>query len=351
MHISDTWLEATVWGGGLLGGGGGGSVTEGLALGRTTFGIARPDMVHPENHSGEGLIASCAVTRAPLGRIHHIKPGDHIRSVKLLREHLSGELTGLISEGMGGRAVIDGWYQSAVLGLPVLDNPADGRGHPLDLNGSLGLTMQKDYISWQAVAGGDPERGEYIELYISASLTISDKLTRRAAAQAGGAVCVTRNPVHLARVVEGGIPGGIRNAQELGKAYLEKLADGAEHAVEWFADRMEGRFWGEVQVVDHRTSYSLGMEISLIDCAPYRLHGMATILTMERDGEILSKFSDLIVALDALSGMPLALDELSKGRKIYLVTIPSASLQLGSGCKDPELLQILEKLIGRSLTP
>ncbi|MCK4772539.1 MAG: DUF917 family protein [Candidatus Latescibacteria bacterium] len=351
MHTSETWLEDTVWGGALLGGGGGGSVTEGMVLGRTAFKVGRPSLVHPDNHPGEALIASCAVARAPLGRKYHIKPGDHVRSVEILREHLSGELTGLIPEGMGGRAVIDGWYQSAVLEIPVIDLPADGRGHPLDLQGSLGLTLQKDFISWQACAGGDPKRGEYVEMYTSASLPIADRLTRRAAAQAGGAVCVTRNPVPVARAVEGGVPGGTRKARELGKEYRGQLASGVESAAAWFADCMEGRYWGEVQVNDYRTSYSLGMEIVMVDCTPYRLQGMGTFLTIERDGELLAQFTDLIVALDALNGMPLTIEEMSKGRRILLLTIPARSLKLGSGCKDLELLQSLEELVGRSLTP
>jgi len=351
MHISETWLEDTVWGGGLLGGGGGGSVADGLSLGRTTFQGGRPALVHPENHPADCLIAACTVSRAPLGRAHHIKPGDHVRSVELLREHLIGELTGLFPEGMGGRAVIDGWYQSAVLGLPVIDLPADGRGHPLDLQGSLGLTMQTDFISWQACAGGDRDRGEYVEMYVSASLPVADKLTRRAAAQAGGAVCVSRNPVLLSRAVDGGIPGGIRKAQELGKNYRMHLATSVETAATWFTEQMEGQYWGETQVLDYRTSYSLGMEINMIDCAPYRMLGMGTFLTLERDGELLAKFTDLIVALDALNGMPLTMDELSKGRRVLLLTIPAKSLELGAGCKDLELLHSLEELIGRPLSP
>lgn len=351
MHISETWLEDIVWGGALLGGGGGGSVTEGLTLGQTAFQVERPRLIHPENHPGEGLIASCAVARAPLGRRHHLRPGDHVRSVEMLREQLSGELTGLIPEGMGGRAVIDGWYQSAVLDLPVIDLPADGRGHPLDLQGSLGLTLQEGYISWQACAGGNPDQGEYVEIYISASLPIADKLTRRAAAQAGGAVCVTRNPVSLTRAIEGGVPGGIRKAQELGKNYRQRLASGVESAANWFADHLEGQYWGEVRVNDHRRSYSLGMEIVLVECAPYRLQGVGTFLTMERDGELLARFTDLIVALDARDGMPLIMEELTKGRQTLLLTIPARSLKLGTGCKDPELLQSLEDLVGQSLTP
>lgn len=350
MQVSQTWLEDIVWGGALLGGGGGGSVAEGLALGRAAFQVGRPTLVHPDNHPGEGLLASCSVAEAPVGRRTLVRPGFHMRAVELLREHLSGELTGLIPEGMGGRAVVDGWYQSAVLNIPVVDLPGDGRGHPLALQGTLGLTGVEGFISWQACAGGDPDRDEYLEMFIAASLPIADKLTRRAAAQAGGAVSVARNPVHLSRVIEGGVSGGIRAAMELGKQYRHRLARSVEEAALWMTEQSGARFWGEVEVVEFRESYSAGMSIAMIECTPYRLQAVGTFLILEREGEELARFPDLILALDALSGMPLTIREISKGRDFLLLTVPADSLKLGAGATDPLLLQSLEELTGRSMT-
>jgi DUF917 family protein len=351
MQISQTWLEDTVWGGALLGGGGGGSVAEGLALGRTAFGLGRPEIIHPDNHPADGLLASCSVAEAPVGRRFHIKPGDHMRAVELLREHLSGELTGLIPEGMGGRGIVDGWLQSAVLGLPVIDLPGDGRGHPLALQGTLGLTALADFISWQACAGGDPERGEYVELYVSATLSVADKLVRRAAAQAGGAVSVARNPVPLHQVLTGGIAGGIHSAIELGREYRRQLVENIERAAEWFSERMGANYWGEVEITGNRVNYSSGMSVVAIDAPPFRLQAVGTFLTLEREGEMLAIYPDLMVMLDSVSGMPLILPEISPGRRVLLISVPSDSLQLGAGARDPGLLENLEQLIGRPMLP
>ncbi len=349
MQISQTWLEDTVWGGALLGGGGGGSVAEGLALGRTAFGLGRPELVHPENHPGDGLLASCSVAEAPVGRRFHIKPGDHMRAVELLREHLSGELTGLIPEGMGGRGIVDGWLQSAVLGLPVVDLPGDGRGHPLALQGTLGLSNLADFISWQACAGGDPERGEYVEMYVSATLQVADKLIRRAAAQAGGAVSVARNPVPLQQVIGGGVPGGIHTATALGREYRRTLADSTEKAAAWYSERMTANYWGEIEITGNRVNYSSGMSVVAIDAPPFRLQAVGTFLTLEREGELLARYPDLMIMLDAVNGMPLILPEISPGRKVLLISTPSDSLQLGAGARDPGLLESLEGLIGRPM--
>lgn len=349
MQMSETWLEDFVWGGALLGGGGGGSVAEGLALGRAAFSVGRPTLVHPADHTSEGLLASCTVAEASVGRKTHLNPGHHMRVVELLREHLSGELTGLIPEGMGGRAVVDGWYPSAVLGFPVVDLPGDGRGHPLTLQGTLGLTQVEGFISWQACAGGDSSRGEYVEMYVSASLPVADKLIRRAAAQAGGTIAVARNPVDLNRVIDGGIPGGIRLAQELGRDYRRQLGISLELAAHWLTEQPGARYWGEVEVGDYRESYTRGMSIGMIECPPYRMMAVGTFLTMEREGEFLARYPDLIIALDALNGMPLTINELTKGRKILLLTIPSHGLKLGAGATDPGLMESLESLTGISM--
>ncbi len=349
MQMSETWLEDTVWGGALLGGGGGGSVAEGLALGRAVFNVGRPSLIHPADHPPDGLLACCTMAEAPVGRKTTINPGHHMRAVELLKEHLSGELTGLIPEGMGGRAVVDGWYPSAVLGFPVIDLPGDGRGHPLTLQGTLGLTRIDGYISWQACAGGSSDRGEYIEMFVAASLPIADKLVRRSAAQAGGTVAVARNPVDLNQVMDGGIPGGIKMAQELGRDYRRQLAKSIELAAHWLTEQPGARFWGEGEVIDYRESYSRGMLIGRLECPPFRLMAVGTFLTMEREGELLARYPDLIIALDALSGLPLTIGEMCKGRKVLLLTIPSHGLKLGAGATDPGLMESLETLTGISM--
>jgi DUF917 family protein len=350
MRISETWLEDTVWGGALLGGGGGGSVAEGLAIGRTTFAVGRPLLVHPEDHPPDGTVVCCGLAVAPRPTRPFLLPGHQVRVVELLREHLSGELTGLIAEGMGGRAILDGWYASVVLDLPVLDLPADGRGHPLPLQGTLGLTGDPAYISWQACAGGDPDRGEYLEMYVSGSLVAADKLARRAAAQAGGTVFVARNPVRLERALIGGVVGGLHQAQGLGRDYRQQLGAGIHEATAWLADRMQGNLHGEFVVGSQRTNYISGLDLTVVEASPYRLLAAGTVLTVEREGQLLTRFPDLVILLDVLNGMPLTVSELTEGRTALLITIPADSLRMGAGSRDPQLLVTLEELTGRRMT-
>jgi DUF917 family protein len=219
----------------------------------------------------------------------------------------------------------------------------------MTLQGSFGMSLDDAYISWQACAGGDPERNEYVEMYVSAPLSIADKLTRRAAAQAGGLVCVARNPILLSRAKEGGVPGGVRAAIETGRVYRRSMTEGVEAAAAALADHLGGNIQGEGTVMARRESYTAGMDTAVIECPPYRIMAAGNYLTMEREGHLLARFPDLIVALDALSGMPLVVEEMSEGREVQFCTVPRALLNLGTGTTDPELLSMLEELTGRSM--
>jgi len=87
----------------------------------------------------------------------------------------------------------------------------------------------------------------------------------------------------------------------------------------------------------------------MIECPPYRIMAAGNFLTMEREGHLLARFPDLIIALDALTGMPLVIEEMSEGREVRFVTVPHALLSLGAGTTDPGLLSMLEELTGRSM--
>jgi DUF917 family protein len=346
MRVSATWLEDAVWGGAILGGGTGGTVAEGRALGRAIFAADRPEIIHPED-MGSGLVAACSVSIAPQSSDRCVLPGHHVRAVELLREHLSGELVGLIPEAPGARALLDGWYPSAVLGLPVVDLPGDGRGHPLDLQGMLGLTHDDSYISWQACAGGDPETNRYLEVYVSGSIEIAEKLTRRAAAQAGGAVSVARNPMPLEYAVQGGVPGGIHAALELGRDYLKALRSGVESAVSWLADRLEGNLQGRARVTGRTEGYQSGLDTAVVEMPPFSLSAAVTWLEAYREGHQVAAYPDLVVVLDCEEGRPLSVDELVPELEVWLVTVPADRLRLGAGSRDSVLLDTVDSIASR----
>ncbi|MDK3075364.1 hypothetical protein QO034_19985, partial [Sedimentitalea sp. JM2-8] len=45
----------------------------------------------------------------------------------------------------GAQTTVNGWFHSALSGLPVLDLACNGRAHPSSLMGSLGLHLEGEY--------------------------------------------------------------------------------------------------------------------------------------------------------------------------------------------------------------
>ena len=65
----------------------------------------------------------------------------------------------------GGEATVNGWLQAAVLGLPLVDLPCNGRAHPTGVMGSMNLHKITDYKTVQACVGGNPETGSHVECF------------------------------------------------------------------------------------------------------------------------------------------------------------------------------------------
>jgi DUF917 family protein len=151
-----------------------------------------------------------------------------LRSTELFVEALGRELCGLISSEVGGLTVTNGWVQAALLGIPIVDAPADGRAHPTGVMGSMGLHRLRDYVSIQAAVGGRKEAGNYVEIVARGSLQALDRIVREASVRAGGMVAVTRNPVTRDYLRENAAVGALSLALRVGYAMLERRGDAVE---------------------------------------------------------------------------------------------------------------------------
>ena len=161
-----------------------------------------------------------------------VKPVGYVRAAQLLMEQGAIKADGLITNECGGTAVVNGWLQSAVLGIPVIDAPCNGRAHPTGAMGSMGLHAKKGYVSYQAAAGGNFVQGKYLEIFVQGNIEQAAALIRQAAVQAGGLVAVARNLVNAGYVRQHGAPGAVRQAIRLGQAMIAAQPQGGEAVVE-----------------------------------------------------------------------------------------------------------------------
>ncbi|MDK3075970.1 DUF917 family protein, partial [Sedimentitalea sp. JM2-8] len=238
----------------------------------------------------------------------------------------------------------NGWFHSALSGLPVLDLACNGRAHPSSLMGSLGLHLEGEYRSIQGFAGGAPDH--YVEGTASGRMAATSNLVRRASIDAGGLVAVARNPVTVSYAQSHGAPGAISFAIELGHAFL---GNGLQGAVR----HLNGSIVASGTVRRYRCEQQDGLDIGLVeldDANGTVLHFVNEYMLTAQGGTALNRFPDLIMTFDE-NERPVVSAKVREGMKIHVLHAPASSLLLSRTMGMAELYQPLEEAIGRRFAP
>lgn len=353
LQITEEMVECAVLGGGLLGGGGGGALEEGLALGRAALERGSVLFMQIEDLSPEATVVTVSLVGAPAAPERCVTPEHFARAVEILRDRSRDAIDALITSENGGFATVNGWYQSAVLGIPVLDAPCNGRAHPLGLMGSMGLHRLTEYRACAAVVGGDAQRGRLVQEFYSGSVEEVSARVRQAAIASRGMVAVARNPVPASYVRQHAAVGAISHAMRLGA--LLRNASALSAKLQALSAETGARIigLGEVTRVVRCTSggFDVGSVLVMVGQDQYELSFWNEYMTMECAGKRLATFPDLIATLDGDDGWPLTTAVIAPGQKVALVTIPWDRLILGSGMRDPRLYEQVEKAVGKELRP
>ena len=183
LILNQELVEAAVIGGAVLGGGGGGS----MAWGRTgTMAVRMGNvrLVDIDDVDDDALLVTVSAVGAPAAKEAMVKPVGYVRAVQLLAENANIKADGLITNECGGTATINGWLQSAILGIPVVDAPCNGRAHPTGAMGSMGLHTKKTMCPFRRLLA-ETRKGRYVELVVQGEIERAASLVRQAAVQAG----------------------------------------------------------------------------------------------------------------------------------------------------------------------
>jgi len=354
IKIDEKVAEAAVLGGSFFGGGGGGDLKTGLVTARLAVELGDLYVVDVDEVPSSSYVVTASIVGAPAAKEKYLKPAHMIRSAELLRDYGGVCVGGFISSENGGASTANGWVPAAVLGIPVVDAPADGRAHPTGVMGSMGLHKIKDYTSVQAAVGGSREAGTYVEVVARGSLARVDKLIREASVQAGGMVAVTRNPVSPEYLRENAAVGALSKAIEVGKIMQKHYGDAegiAHEAVKYLGGgHVVNRGFVSNVSLETRGGYDVGRVIVKSNSKSYEITFWNEYMTLEdSEGVRLATFPDLIVTLDLKKSLPLSSAEVKVGDEVLIVVIPKEFVPLGAGVKDPEILKQVETVIGKKV--
>jgi len=348
MILDRVTVEAMVFGGGFLGGGGGGSMEEGRRMGLLALEVGSPRLIPIDSLSPDAILVTVSAVGAPGAAEKFVKPVDFVEAVEVLAGHLGSRIGGFISSENGGISTANGLIQSAFLGIPLVDSPCNGRAHPTGIMGSMGLNRQPDFISQQAAIGGNPEKNRRISIYVEGPLSQADGLIRQAAVEAGGMIAVARNPIPASFVRENGAPGAISQAIELGQFII---ADKSKPRL--LAEKIGKRFSGGVITEGKVSSYQMetrgGYDVGRVEIGEFELTFWNEYMTLEKKGERLATFPDLMVTLDAEEGFPLSSSEITRDRRVIVIQVPRHNLILGAGMKEKANFRKVEEVLGKEV--
>lgn len=348
IEIDEEMVKNAVLGGALLGGGGGGSLKEGEKLGGLSLAVGTPTLIDLDELQDDATLVTVSAVGAPAAKEQYLKPMHYVKAIQLMEE--SGvKVDGLITCENGGLATLNGWFQSAVLGIPVVDAPCNGRAHPTGVMGSMGLHKSKGYVSKQAAVGGDRDKDRYLEIYVTANIIEASRIIRQASVIAGGLVGVARNPVTVKYARENAAVGGISQAIKLGKIMREAKEKGPEYVIDQATKYLRGRkiAEGRIEGIKIKTigGFDIGNVILRDKNGVYELIFWNEYMCLEKDGKRIGTFPDLIATINLKTGLPLPTADMREGQNVVILHVPRKELKLGAGMKDPEIFKQIEEVI------
>jgi DUF917 family protein len=352
LRLNEHHAEAAVLGGAVLGGGGGGSIQDGMERAMTAVRLGSPVLISLDELNEDDFVLTASAVGAPAAIEKFVRPVDHIRATTLLLEKRPLKLSGIIANENGAGSGVNGWLQAAMLGVPMVDAPANGRAHPTGLMGAMGLHRVKGYISIQAAVGGNPETGRYLELVVEAALPQAANLVRYASVQAGGTVAVARDPVKASYLREHAAPGGTTQAIRVGEAILNSRNHGAQAVIKAIVSVLSGDIMVQGEVTEVRTETVGGYDVGFLTVTGDKMGEITfwnEFMTLEIESRRMATFPDLITLLSLENGIPVSSAEVKKGQKVGVLVTPRTNLILGEGVRLPETLQEAEKAIGKPL--
>jgi DUF917 family protein len=345
ITLDKKMVEYAVYGGAVLGGGGGGWIEDGLQIGNLALEIGLPQLLTVDELKEEDLLVTVSLVGAPAAKNKFVKPIHYSRALDILSQKIGKPIQGIITNENGAGTTVNGWFQSAVTGIPVIDIPCNGRAHPTGSMGSMNLSEHVDYVSHQAAVGG--KGSNYMEMSISSSLDKAATMIRKASIEAGGLLAVARNPVTVAYAKANGAAGAIQQAIEVGEALLSHHGEAAIEAV---VKKLGGIVVTEGIVTDFILETTGGFDVGTVTINDaYEMTFWNEYMTIEKNGVRFGTFPDLIMTLDAKTAEPIVTAAIQKGQHIAVIVVPKENLILSSTMKNEKLMKPIEEIIMKSI--
>jgi DUF917 family protein len=274
---------------------------------------------------------------------------DYLRAVELLQEASDRPIVGLIIGQNGMSSTLNAWLPGAVLGLAVVDAVGDLRAHPTGDMGSLGLANSPEPMI-QTAAGGNRDRGAYLEVVVRGPTARVSPALRTAANEAGGFIASCRNAIPARLVAERAVLGGISQALKVGRAIVRAESRGGDAVIAAICEATGGTIIASGSVT--RTGLAYTQEA--FDCGRIEFetasgrivaHVLNEYMALECDGERIGTYPDIITTLSP-AGVPISAGRLTEGTPVRILHVPKERIPLSASVRDPSVYPPVERALG-----
>lgn len=339
--------QYAVLGGGVFACGGGGWLDHGELMGRLATSVGTPVLAAVDELPEDSWVATVTAIGAPAAVTWEIQPVDYVHALQRLIEVADRPIAAVMTAQNGYSTTVNGWIQSAVLGVKVLDAAGDVRAHPTGKLGSLGLITRPGYTAVQVVSGGNRSLHGHFEAVTRGSVVTCDDVLRDISVRTGGFIASARNPVELGWVRQHAAIGSISLALDLGRAMEDTRGSGAEAVV----DAVCATTGGQVLVrgpLRHDVPLQTrgGWDHGTFGVADHRVPYLNEYMAVDSGDERRATYPDTIAVLSLETGLPLAVKDAVEGMQVAVVAAPAAGLPTSSSAWDETALRECEDLLG-----
>lgn len=341
--------RAAVRGGGVLACGGGGWKHHGQLMGQLATSLNRPLLASTTDLPDDAWVATVTAIGAPAAADWEIRPVDYVHALQELIRRVGVPVAAVMTAQNGYSTTLNGWIQSSMLGIPVLDAAGDIRAHPTGKLGSLGLEQREGYVATQVVSGGNRRlHGPFLSINVGRVNTCDDVL-RDISIRTGGFIAAARNVVELDWVAANAALGAISLALDLG--HDMEAAGGDDGLLTAITRRLGGHVVdrGPLRVDTACQTYG-GWDHGTLRVGDHIVTYLNEFMTVGVGDTRVATYPDTIAMIDVGLGEAIAVkDVIDGGQDVALIVVPARRLPVSSSAIDPTGLAECEGLIGEPL--
>jgi hypothetical protein len=339
-----------IWGGSVLACGGGGWVSHGELMARVATGGKPPVLVSVDEIPDDALVVTVTAIGAPGAADWEIQPDDYVNALRLVMERAPAPVVAVLTAQNGSSTTLNGWYQSATLGVKVLDAAGDVRAHPTGKLGGMGLTDRPGYTTVQAVAGGNRKLHGELRLVAEGTIVTTSNVLRDVSVRVGGFIAAARNPVEAAWVKKHAAIGAITYALDLGRAMRAAEAAGGRAVIEAACKQTGGSIVAEgpVRVTNARRTEG-GFDHGAFNVEDVSLRYLNEYMTVDRGDKRVATYPDVITTLSVDTGRPVSIADIKDGDEVAVFHVHRDRLPLSSSTRDRLALKEVEQIMGVEL--